>query len=133
MTTDSATNESERARRVDREAVLRTLRDAIADPPKFVVRRLGGEFVALFNRCAVSDVAGLCERLYAYSRSLDRFLAPGTGRTDGLDYTTTWIGSCKVVTVSVDDQDVFVGLDPTSPVVPVVEVLGRLLDDAGTN
>jgi hypothetical protein len=133
MTSDSKANERYRSRRVDREAVIRALRDAIADPPKFVVRRLGGEFVALFNRCVVSDVAGLCERLDAYSRSLDRLLVPRTDRTDGLDYTTTWIGSCKVVSVSLDDQGVFVGLDPASPVVPVVEVLGRLLDDAGTN
>jgi hypothetical protein len=131
MATDSEANDGERPRRVGREAVLRALGGATADPPKFVVRRLGGEFVALFDRCPAIDVTELCRRLYAYSRTLDRLLSPGTSGTDGLDYTTTWISACKVVAVSLDDRSLFVGLDPANPVVPVVEILGRLLGDVG--
>jgi hypothetical protein len=91
---------------------------------------VGQEYVELYDACETADVdvADRCERLYVYSRALDRFLSPGTVERRGVDYTTTWIGSCKVVYTGRADRGFFVGLDPSAPVVPVADALGRLLD-----
>jgi hypothetical protein len=127
MATHSESNDA-RTGRVGDEAVVRALEAAVDDPPRFVVRRLGDEFRTLYDRCESIDVVDLCERLYAYSRALDRFLAPGTREPVGVDYTTTWVDSCKVVYTGLGRRGFFVGLDPANPVVPVVEALGRLLE-----
>jgi len=129
MATDSGTDDL-RTRRVGDDAILRVLDDATDDPPRFVVRRVGREYVELYDGCGATDVADRCERLYAYIRTLDRFLAPGTVERRGVDYTTTWIDSCKVVYTGRADRGFFVGLDPSAPVVPVADALGRLLGDA---
>lgn len=129
MATDSGTDDS-RTRPVGDGTVFRALEAAIDDPPRFVVRRVGQEYVELYNRCVAGDVdlADRCERLYAYSRALDRFLSPNSVERQGVDYTTTWVDSCKVVYTGRDGRGFFVGLDPSAPVVPVVDALGRLLD-----